>query len=259
MVAQVVDTTALVMPAKNQIEEFRRYEFKYIVRNSTAELIHQDVSEFLEPDPFLKQTSQESYLVRSLYFDNSASDYFYEKIDGLKTRRKYRLRTYSSNFLDAQMFFLEEKGKKNERTYKNRKWFDIADLDRFLADDSINWLIEEQSGDEFIDQYIYDSVRRQLRPTVVVEYQRRPLISNHDSYFRITFDSDLLSFPSNGLFLENERHIKCLPGYTIIELKFLRRIPLWFHRIIQSRELRRVSVSKFVVGMKAGELAADLS
>lgn len=244
---------------ESQIEEFRRYEFKYIVRDSIAELIYQDVAEFLEVDPFLKRTGKDEYLVRSLYFDNPATDYFYEKIDGLKTRRKYRLRTYSSKLADTETFFLEEKGKKNERTYKNRKLFSISELDRFLSDDGISWLVEKKSGDAFVDQYIYDSLRRRLRPTVVVEYQRRPMVSNHDSYFRITFDSKLMSFPSRHLFRNSERHVQCLPGYTVIELKFLRRIPMWFHGIIQARQLGRVSVSKFVVGMKASELAADLS
>ena len=241
------------------IQDFRRYEFKYVVDNATADLIRTDSLEFLELDPFLKQSGEDRYSVRSLYFDNPTTEHFYEKIDGLKTRRKYRLRTYTSKLSDAEFFFLEQKGKQNERTFKHRKSFDIADLAKFLRDGGINLLLEDQLGDEFITQYIYDTLRRRLLPAVVVEYQRQPLISNHDSYFRVTFDSNLTCFPANDLFLPSENHIKCLPGYTVIELKFFRRIPLWFHRIIQTRQLSRVSISKFVAGMKASELAVDLS
>ena len=53
------------------IQNFRRYEFKYIVNNSSAELIRQDLLEFLELDPLLKQSGDKSYTVRSLYFDNN--------------------------------------------------------------------------------------------------------------------------------------------------------------------------------------------
>ena len=63
------------------IQNFRRYEFKYIVNNSSAELIRQDLLEFLEYDPLLKQSGDKSYTVRSLYFDSPAREHFYEKID----------------------------------------------------------------------------------------------------------------------------------------------------------------------------------
>ena len=47
--------------------------------------------------------------------------------------------------------------------------------------------------------------------------------------------------------------------YKIMEVKFFRRIPLWFHRLIQKYNLKRVSISKFVVGMKFLGYAEDLS
>ncbi len=241
------------------IQNFRRYEFKYIVDNSRAELIRQDLLEFLEVDPLLKQSGDKSYTVRSLYFDSPTKEHFFEKIDGLKTRRKYRLRTYASKLSETDIFFLEQKGKQNERTFKHRRSFDISELDKFLVGGDTTWLLDHQLDNQFIEGYIFDTIRRRLQPTVVVEYQRQPYISNHDSYFRVTLDSNLTCFPANDLFLSSENHIKILPGYTVIELKFFRRIPLWFHRIIQTRQLSRVSISKFVAGMKASGLAVDLS
>ena len=47
-------------------------------------------------------------------------------------------------------------------------------------------------------------------------------------------------------------------GFTILEIKFYRRIPIWFHRIIQAHDLRRVSFSKFCKGMEATDQAVDL-
>ncbi|MBT6601641.1 MAG: VTC domain-containing protein [Nitrospina sp.] len=48
-------------------------------------------------------------------------------------------------------------------------------------------------------------------------------------------------------------------GFTILEVKFHRRIPAWFHRIIQVHNLRRVSFSKFCKGMEATGQVVDLS
>ena len=241
------------------IQDFQRFEFKYVVPNRVALSIRDEVKEFLVPDPYLEKTGQESYVVRSLYFDNPSADFFYEKTDGLKTRRKYRLRAYGSTKNSVTNFFLEQKGRHNEKTFKHRKPFDISELDRFDTDGGILWLEDRFSEHQFLKDYVFDTIRRGLRPSVVVEYQRQPFISTHDVYFRITFDSELKCLASTELFPMTEDLTQCIPGCTVIELKFLRSIPRWFHKIIQNFELRRVSISKFVVGMKVGGIAVDLS
>ena len=43
--------------------------------------------------------------------------------------------------------------------------------------------------------------------------------------------------------------MKYKPGNSILEVKFERSMPAWFHRIIQSYDLRRESISKFVLGV----------
>ena len=98
------------MKTDSSVENFRRYEFKYIVHDSLSELIKGDLKEFLEIDPQLKKSKKKSYTVRSLYLDSPSKDYFYEKIDGIKSRKKYRFRTYSSDLSAADTFFLEQKG-----------------------------------------------------------------------------------------------------------------------------------------------------
>ena len=51
----------------------------------------------------------------------------------------------------------------------------------------------------------------------------------------------------------------CKAGFTILEVKFDRSIPLWFHRIIQSYNLTRQSISKFVLGMCYTNLGQETS
>ena len=158
------------------IQNFRRYEFKYIVDNSRAELIRQDLLEFLEVDPLLKQSGNQSYTVRSLYFDSSTREHFYEKIDGVKSRKKYRLRAYSSKSSEARSFFLEQKGKHNERTFKKRASFDISVLENFSTDNGIRWLMNNYPDDKFLSEYLFDVTRLRLKPVVLVEYQRRRVL-----------------------------------------------------------------------------------
>ena len=77
--------------------------------------------------------------------------------------------------------------------------------------------------------------------------------------FRVTFDSKIRAKSTNSLFPEDDFFFDCLSGYTILEIKFFRKIPAWFHKIILVYDLERVSVSKFVLGMKATGVAIDLS
>ena len=55
-----------------------------------------------------------------LYFDNKNYDCYHEKIDGLLNRRKFRIRTYSSNKKIKSKIFLEIKGRYNNLVYKDR-------------------------------------------------------------------------------------------------------------------------------------------
>ena len=69
---------------------FRRYEFKYLVKNSTALKIKNQVKEFMLLDSFASNAKDNSYFVRSLYFDNDEYQNFYDKADGIRSRKKFR-------------------------------------------------------------------------------------------------------------------------------------------------------------------------
>ena len=76
---------------------------------------------------------------------------------------------------------------------------------------------------------------------------------------RVTIDNQIMAKASRTLFPDNDNFFHCLSGYTILEVKFFRKIPAWFHKLVQVFNLERVSVSKFVLGMKASGIATDLS
>ena len=112
-----------------------------------------------------------------------------------------------------------------------------------------------------IRNFIFESYRKNLKPLILVDYKRRPYINKFGLYFRLTFDTNLLSSKANNLF-SNDKHsswLECKAGYTVLEVKFDRSIPAWFHRIIQCYNLRRRSISKFVLGMSSCGLARETS
>ena len=244
---------------ENQI--LYRYEFKYILNKKISDQIEKEALNFMIYDGHVKKELNNKYFVRSLYFENNFSSNFYEKVDGMKIRRKYRLRTYS-NFFDPKVpIFFEVKGRISERTYKKRINIKNKYLNLFLSQSKNFNLLNLYPNNEMIINFIFDSFRKNLKPLILVDYKRRPYINKFGLYFRLTFDTNLLSSKTNNLF-SNDKYsswLECKAGYTVLEVKFDRSIPAWFHRIIQCYNLKRKSISKFVLGMSSCGLARETS
>ena len=237
----------------NQI--FSRFEFKYIINKNLSKVIQQEVKNFTTNDDFTKK--KDKYLVRSLYFDNNIFTNFKEKIDGIKNRHKFRIRTYSMKKNELVPMYLEMKGRDNQRTFKNRTKIEIDDLKSFCGNKDLFHLKKKYLDNKLINQFIFDFYRKKILPKVIIDYNRKALLSKNGLYFRLTFDSDIKACSSQDLFEKNHNWKECISGNDILEVKFDLNIPPWFHRIIQNYQLKRISVSKFVLGMEYTNLAHD--
>ena len=243
-----------------QVEDFSRYEFKYLLNQATCAGIEDEVRHFMSFDGHVDPEFDNRYLVRSLYFDNTAADNYYEKIDGIKTRHKYRIRTYGTSPAGDMPIFLEEKGRHNNRIYKHRIAVRPEDLERLTDPSRSMEMLDVYPNVALIESFVFDVIRRRLKPRVLVDYLRRPYTSAYDMNFRLTFDSALSAAAVNDLYPSRAvpRYLSNA-GWTILEVKFHRRIPAWFHRILQAHSLRRLSISKFCKGMEVCNLAVDLT
>src|SRR5574344_2012565 len=93
-----------------------RHELKFKISNSAAEILKQKLSLILGKDrnAYYKDGS---YLISSLYFDDRESSSYYEKMDGVLYRKKYRIRIYNN---DDSFIRLEKKMKHNNYTAKEQ-------------------------------------------------------------------------------------------------------------------------------------------
>ena len=240
---------------KKDNEIFSRFEFKYIIKRSVSDAIQNEVKNFTKIDSYAIGKSK--YLVRSLYFDNNLFSNFHDKVDGVKKRYKFRIRTYTDHDNFNTPLFLEMKGRNNLRTYKIRTKINKTDLNLFYKQKNLLDLKYKYLNNKLIEQYIFDSYKKKIIPKVLIDYNRLPLINKNGLYFRLTFDSDIKACSSNNIFNSKNSWKTCISGNDILEVKFDFTIPPWFHRIIQSYQLKRISVSKFVIGMEASNLAHD--
>ncbi len=238
-----------------------RYEFKYFINNQIAKSIFEVALNFMNVDDFALRSKNKGYFVRSLYYDNPQYDNFFEKVDGMQVRKKFRLRTYENKYKKNSIFYLEMKGRKQDRIIKKRTQIKIEDLKYFYSLNNLNKLQSKYHNDVLIEDFIFSEKRKKIRPRILIDYSRKPLINKYGLYFRLTFDSNIIVSKSKSLFLEKNFNfpIKYNPGNTVLEVKFERSIPAWFHRVIQTYSLNRKSISKFVIGVCACKEKSDTS
>ena len=237
---------------------FSRFEMKYILNKKISTSIQNEIKNFMVYDGHISENSRDKkYYVRSIYFDNNDYSSFNEKVDGVKVRHKFRVRTYSDDLKSDTKLYLVEKGRLNQRTYKIRTEIIQKDLDFFFHQKNLFQLKKNYKNNMLVEKFIFFFFWKKISPNVIIEYDRKPFINNTGLYFRLTFDCNIRSCKSESLFLNNNQWKKCVAGYDILEVKFDTTIPAWFQKIIQSYELNRLSISKYVLGLEATGLAED--
>ncbi|MDD3813703.1 MAG: polyphosphate polymerase domain-containing protein [Desulfocapsaceae bacterium] len=240
---------------------FSRFEFKYVLPQDLRQELERELKYFLEFDPYVLTQPKHQYFVRSLYFDDPFNTCFRDKVDGLHTRSKFRVRTYTDDPSDGTPQFMEIKGRYNNLVLKNRTPLDSHNGIKYESGDLlVSTLLRIMSQGDVRRKFEYDLYRKRLRPVALVDYVRRPYVSRFDPEFRLTFDSELRGTMTRSLFpgTGSSQPRRLLPGYTVMEVKFRRHIPSWFHHLIQAYELRRVSVSKICHAMVSLGIEADL-
>ena len=194
---------------------FARFEFKYILSKQKRDEIEAHLLPFLEYDPFVKGRENQKYTVRSLYYDDAAYTAFHDKIDGLHTRSKFRIRTYGSDADESLPYFLEIKGRHNNLVFKHRTPIDFAGGSwTGLSGNALSHaIITHAEPSEVIDQFQGKFYRRRISPVALIDYRRRPYVSKYDSSFRITFDEQLTAYNTDSLFPDGRvQSRQLLPG-----------------------------------------------
>jgi hypothetical protein len=177
------------------IRKFNRFELKYIVPIRAAEAFKHDLKDYLAPDEH--GDAHGSYPLSSLYYDSPDYRCYWEKVDGIKFRRKLRIRHYENGHpLGEQTpVYLEIKQRLNRVTQKRRVMLPYREAlhlcnqrqmptaESFQHHPSLGAILEEAV--DMLWQY-------NLQPASLVSYARQALVGGeYDVGLRVTFDRDL--------------------------------------------------------------------
>lgn len=225
------------------IEIFRRREQKYLITTNQYHALIERLEPYMRPDKF---GIDGHYTVTSLYFESPDKTIYFETKNKLDFRQKLRLRVYNDASLEDPAFF-EVKQKHNKVVNKRRMLIPLKEAYRYLENDSKVPLEDYETSNLQVLKEI-DHFRKlyQLKPEMIVSYDRHALHGKTNPDFRMTFDLNLRT-RNHNLKLEDGPYGKHFidPDLVVLEVKVDDSVPLWLTRILQELECVQRSASKY--------------
>ncbi len=221
----------------------RRQEYKYFISQSEIDILRKSLKKFMKIDENSNKNNS-SYTVTSLYFDTPYEDNFNEKVDGIISREKFRIRKYSTS--DTIKF---ESKKKNETVILKQS----EKIDTIYSQKIIN--NDYDFFDKKISQFLRESFVKLrsngYKAKNIVEYDREAYYLPYGN-IRITFDTNLRTYNSDINFNNiSNSSISLLPKQlNILEVKFSLPLPEYLKNILSKSIATRSAISKFVFGQK---------
>lgn len=226
-----------------------RYENKYIVSEAKAKAVREFIRPYLEADEYASNHNPPGYYVHSLYLDAPHLPLYQQTVHGEKNRFKLRMRFYDEH--PDSPVFLEIKQRSDQSIKKHRAAVGRPSAEALLRGQRLYFddLLKRNSKSEAgLARFCELCDRIGAGGSLFVSYRREAYVHPTIPGLRVTFDRDLVGAPyqkEEGLKLPAESHRARIPG-VILELKYFGQFPGWMGRLVQTFDLRRQSVPKYV-------------
>ena len=220
-------------------KEAFRHEQKYLISLKDKHLIRQRIRNIMSLD---KHVKQESYTIRSLYFDDYWNSAYEDKQAGVLIRKKYRIRIY--NYTD-QVIKLERKRKHGAYIYKEDAPLIKEEFYKIL-DGDYGFLLK--SPHQLCREFYVECMANVLRPRTIVDYEREPWTLEARTV-RVTFDENIrAAVGSFDIFDANLPTLEVLePEKLVLEVKYTEFYPDIIKEIIPVDATEYTAVSKYVL------------
>ncbi|MEZ4588653.1 MAG: polyphosphate polymerase domain-containing protein [Gemmatimonadales bacterium] len=218
-----------------------RFEVKYLVAAARGAELLAEVGDYLVPDRH--SDGEAGYRIGSIYWDTPGLLFFWEKVEGVKYRRKLRFRRYQG----SDSVFVEIKQREDRTLQKRRLKWPMERVEAVFGSgrQSVDWA--GLDDDPVATEVALMIERLRLRPTVGVTYRRRAYQGRFDPRLRISFDTRLLYRPAPvGLadMFDGGRYIVD-PRIGVLEIKYDHQVPSWLTKLVCRHGLTMVRMSKY--------------
>lgn len=217
-----------------------RHELKYIIDEGTFRILWGRLLPLMSLDP---HSTDGGYRVTSVYFDDIYGSAYQQKLNGVETRRKFRIRAYD---LDPQLIMLEAKHKDESYVSKLSGRLTQEQYLSLLRGDS-SFMAASDSEEDVFGEYYRCDLLSHLSPRVIVDYRRAALVYPFGNV-RITFDSQLSAcFNTPDMFSPQAQYTRIFDKEIILEVKFDKYIPESIQTALHGLKAPQESVSKYIL------------
>ncbi|MEU6794373.1 polyphosphate polymerase domain-containing protein [Nonomuraea wenchangensis] len=236
------------------LHAFNRYEIKYLVDAVEAAAIREEIERRLDRD---RHSGDRGYGVWSVYYDTRRLRFYWEKIEGLKFRRKLRVRHYGDRFSVGEdtPVYVEIKQRVNRVTQKRRVRLPYRDA--LLLCDGRTLVEHEPAQRPFLEEVLDLVLRLDLRAVAMTGYTRHAYLGRDaDVGLRVTFDQRIRGRDRDfHLGADADDRLIVPARKVIMEVKADERVPYWLTDLTAKRNLQVVRVSKYCQSVEAYGLA----
>ncbi len=250
--SSLLQTPRPAQVAHTAVRSFNRFELKYLLTSSQANTFRDDLLRFVDRDAHAGPTG--SYPLTSLYYDTDDHRFYWEKIDGIRFRRKLRIRSYEPSPELSTTVFVEIKQRVNRVTQKRRIVAPLVDA-LALCDSGIIPDHDPKDSATF-DEIAGMTLYYDLKPTVVTLYEREAFGGREsDPGLRVTFDSDIRYRASDLGLTSGGPGIPAMnPSWQVMEVKVNERIPHWRTELVARHDCQLIRISKYCQCLEAAEI-----
>ena len=233
------------------LHRFNRYEIKYLMPEARLPELRAFLDRRMARDPYQAEPTR----ITSLYYDTRALRFYWEKIEGVRFRRKLRIRAYGApeTIDDATTVYVEIKQRVNRVTQKRRISLPYGEARR-LCDDRVEPAGHGRPG--FVGEVLTLTQNLDLRPTVTTTYFRDGYVGvDADLGLRITMDHRVSGRDRDFyLGVSGDNRFIIPPHLAVVEVKANERVPTWFTDVSAELDLTTVRVSKYCKSIEAHHL-----
>ncbi|MGX6508770.1 VTC domain-containing protein [Rhodococcus sp. SJ-2] len=238
----------------SRLHSFNRYEIKYLVDEMRVPQLRAELAARMENDPF---SPRGGYPVTSVYYDTPSLRFYWEKIEGLKFRRKVRMRLYGAphECTEDSSVQIEIKQRVNRVTQKRRIALPYGTARSWLDDRQA--IRCEPSQRPFVNEVTTLIGNLDLRPIVTTGYLREAFVGvDADLGLRVTIDHRIHGRDRDFHFAAPaENRFTIPPKLAIVEIKANERVPYWVTDMTARLDMSVNRISKYCQSVEAFGLA----
>ena len=243
-----------------------RHELKFMISEAEKDILIKRLSFFMQADAHAKgnetrediilekcfrqdectqkaaDSLQGGYMIRSLYFDDRFERAYEEKLAGVKSRKKYRIRIYNCS---DKVIKLECKHKEGQYIHKTAAALTREEADALIAG-RYDFLIDRK--EQLCREFYFECAMNGMAPKVVVDYDRIPFVYPYGDV-RITFDCRVRTGMLSDNLFDNELPVKNVmqPGMLIMEVKFTEYLPELIRSLLPVADSAYMAYSKYTM------------